>query len=897
MELNCKTCGLGLISVTKFMIHQRFHSNAANYRFHCGFQHCNRIFKTQAAFRAHVHRNHQIHREPQIQGQMERRCDISDCRATFDNMKDLISHLCYHIRMEGCTVTCPYNNCQKQFKKRSSFSSHLSRNHFGSAGNASTSDVNSTGEDNTLNNDWAIQVSENLRESDVSMDTEELADTASLSGRSSSENLSSQYVKELSLFFMKLQGKCLLPASVIQDIITEMDAFHEVDCEILAERLTRKMESLGISQQNAMKVISEMDACDPWKKNVRGGPLSTTYQRQKYFTENFAYIKPVEVRLGPNAQQKERSFQYIPILRTLKAFVERNSAFISYPKNLAASDSHNVTFKDIHDGSVFKNNILFRHKALQLLLYQDAFEVVNPLGSARGKHKVIGTYFTLANIAAHNRSSVDHIQLVSLCIEKDLKEFGVQKVYQTLIDDLKTLETTGLDMGEEEPLLGTVVAVLGDNLGSHGLGGYVESFSATHSCRYCLVSRTELLESDMPIKGQVRTPENYNTALAEAHAGGLTHFHGVKQDSVLNQLRYYHVAQPGMPPCLAHDLFEGVVSLDLPLIINVLIKEKKWLTYSQLNERIAKFPYQGADALDKPCPLSESYTHITGHAVQNWVFLRLLPLILHPFVQNKADPLWGILLKLKEIVEMVCTPNITELDVAYLQVCIEEYLFDRKLHFPNCNLKPKHHYLYHYPELILAFGPLIRLWTLRFESKHSYFKRCARKLQNFVNLPKTLAERHQILQAYYNAGSLFTDSLDLDAAIPFDQSLYNDDIQKATRDLNLGGNAQILSKVKYRNVEYKKGMYLVIRYQNERLLFGEIISVIIHEETNIYFLVKLHQSKHILEMGVYEISQGSQLPIDCVSSHCILDYCPLPAYRQGNNLFISMKNFVGKPSV
>ena len=91
------------------------------------------------------------------------------------------------------------------------------------------------------------------------------------------------------------------------------------------------MESLGISQQNAMKVISEMHACDPWKKNVRGGPFSTTYQRQKYFTENVAYIKPVEVRLGPNAK-KERSFQYIPILRTLKAFVERNSAFISYQR-------------------------------------------------------------------------------------------------------------------------------------------------------------------------------------------------------------------------------------------------------------------------------------------------------------------------------------------------------------------------------------------------------------------------------------------------------------------------------------------------------------------------------------------------------------------------------------
>lgn len=60
--------------------------------------------------------------------------------------------------------------------------------------------------------------------------------------------------------------------------------------------------------------------------------------------------------------------------------------------------------------------------------------------------------------------------------------------------------------------------------------------------------------------------------------------------------------------------------------------------------------------------------------------------------------------------------------------------------FPHHPLKPKHHYLCHYPELILLFVPLVSLWTLGFESKYTFFKQCARKLHNFKNLCATLAE-------------------------------------------------------------------------------------------------------------------------------------------------------------
>ena len=47
-----------------------------------------------------------------------------------------------------------------------------------------------------------------------------------------------------------------------------------------------------------------------------------------------------------------------------------------------------------------------------------------------------------------------------------------------------------------------------------------------------------------------------------------------------------------------------------------------------------------------------------------------------------------------------------------------------------------------------SFGPLIRHWTMRYEAKHSYFKKLSQCIGNFVNLPFSLALRHQQYQCY-----------------------------------------------------------------------------------------------------------------------------------------------------
>lgn len=57
---------------------------------------------------------------------------------------------------------------------------------------------------------------------------------------------------------------------------------------------------------------------------------------------------------------------------------------------------------------------------LKLILSQDVFEIVNPLGFAKKKHS--GWSLSVANLPAHVWSSTDHMSLILLCGENDLNK-------------------------------------------------------------------------------------------------------------------------------------------------------------------------------------------------------------------------------------------------------------------------------------------------------------------------------------------------------------------------------------------------------------------------------------------------------------------------------------------
>lgn len=73
---------------------------------------------------------------------------------------------------------------------------------------------------------------------------------------------------------------------------------------------------------------------------------------------------------------------------------------------------------------------------------------------------------TLANLFPWQRCQVDQIQLVCLCNENDVKRFGFSEILKPIVSDIKLLETIGIKVNDKI-VKGSVIAVLGDNLGSH----------------------------------------------------------------------------------------------------------------------------------------------------------------------------------------------------------------------------------------------------------------------------------------------------------------------------------------------------------------------------------------------------------------------------------------------
>lgn len=219
---------------------------------------------------------------------------------------------------------------------------------------------------------------------------------------------------------------------------------------------------------------------------------------------------------------------------------------------------------------------------MKLILYQDAFEVVNPLGSSRKKHKLVGVYFTLADFEPFHRSSIDHMQLVLLYKETDFKAFGQERVFSRTLSDLKQLEDHGFVTISGHVVRATVMSIVGDNLGSHCIGGCSQNFSTSkYFCRYCEVQRDQLESVSQYFP--VQTVDGYKEAVQLLQESDVDHVKGMYGDSIFNTLKYFHVCQPGLPPCIGHDLFEGVVAYDLAIYLRYFIKVKHWLTYCQLN--------------------------------------------------------------------------------------------------------------------------------------------------------------------------------------------------------------------------------------------------------------------------------------------------------------------------
>lgn len=117
--------------------HRHFHSSIKS-QFHRGYDHCNKLYRTEQCLRAHWVTYHSFSFETYklkkrkyenlLDANEKYICNISICKQQLDTSYKLIKHKKHHMG-EGSVITCPFENCIINFKVLSSLTTHLTRYH------------------------------------------------------------------------------------------------------------------------------------------------------------------------------------------------------------------------------------------------------------------------------------------------------------------------------------------------------------------------------------------------------------------------------------------------------------------------------------------------------------------------------------------------------------------------------------------------------------------------------------------------------------------------------------------------------------------------------------------------------------------------------------------------
>ena len=489
--------------------------------------------------------------------------------------------------------------------------------------------------------------------------------------------------------------------------------------------------------------------------------LKTPYRQKKYFKEEMGLIEPKlvtlpdkavyfgRVRTGCPQKQKVQNYVTIPFLKQLELLLNQDDIYSqvygSKPKQVPG------VFSRYEDGSAYQTNDLFLEHpdGLQIQYYIDEAQACDALGSKTIKNKLVFSYFALGNIEMKFRANLKSIFLLSIFFNHQVKIYGLNTLLRPVVDEIKQLERgVLLKIGNQSKMVfGSVTIFTADNLASHQVGGFKIGFAwAYRKCRYCLATDEQIQTQCCDSTLVYRTKETHALHCKGLLTSAAEHFkklYSITHDSIFNELMYFNVIG-GMVPDVMHDLLEGVLPRTICLMLLDHIK-KKYYTIEQLNHALVNFKYGHSEVKNKPSVITVVHLknlRLRQSASQLWQLAVTLPLAMGSMIPHD-DQNWVNFTILLQVCRLVFRTTITELEIVNTECLIEEFLSMFKILYPNKRITPKFHFLLHYPHEIRRLGPLIAFWCMRYEAKHSYFKQLARAIGNWINLPLTLAKRHQ----------------------------------------------------------------------------------------------------------------------------------------------------------
>ncbi|XP_034238641.1 uncharacterized protein LOC117643699 [Thrips palmi] len=896
IELNpgpfpCKSCAAVPETISCNIRHQHLHSVSRNFLYHCPAPSC--IFSTKSFnfMNKHVSMFHSetSHIDPEATNTIGCVCESGGipCAYSTTSFWELVQHLCTHLDSD-VEVGCPILGCEypNSFRKKSTFRVHLSQYH-------------PNWRDEGCPKQHLRRNQENLNGGYLGPNCDEAMDTedggANISPDSNQNMFDDAAVIDcIAKFYLQLYGLHTLPFETIQDICNGIICMTEVIHAKMNQVLTEELEKLNIPQDQINLIRYKVMQADllyasHHKDNSPGPYLSSDYYRREYFMKYFGFCSPKEMHLDEDDHDNHLRQEIIPITPTLlRLFQDPVICKDIDDSFLKQADPSNDIVSDYTEGLQF---ISENHpsKEIHIFVYQDTVNaVMNALGSAKNKHKLLTMYFTVGNLKSHRRAKVESKHLMMIMRESVFKEVKAPKSLEEVMKELKSLETEGI-LYKGENVSVAVVFIQGDNLGQHLIGGFIESFSTKFFCRFCEILRAHF-KANPTSTSRLRTKADYTRCALRAMVMEKP-IKGIKAGCEFNDLKYFH-ATTHLAPCLAHDLFEGVVSWDLAGIISNLIRDK-WFSRKWLNKKIKAFKCVGADSPNKPAFVEKKGLKLGGHAVQNWTLLRLLPFILGDKIADVEHSSWKLYLQLKEITESFTPPSFYKSDMPYAQDVLLPAYFERRaevLDIEKYPLNPKHHFLYaHYAFLMCLLGPLIHLWTLPYEQRHKFFKHLLRLSQNFINPEHSCAYRYLLHVTYMSSdGPTFQEECVEVSSKQMTPDLYSAKLANIVSSSFQEPGWRDCTSVCFDGLQYKKEDVLLLSENQGNILTGTV-KVIAVKDNVLSFICELNEATFDSSLGIHTMPEPSG-NLKCISFNELRYPVPHPIYFFRGRLSFSLKH-------
>lgn len=379
------------------------------------------------------------------------------------------------------------------------------------------------------------------------------------------------------------------------------------------------------------------------------------------------------------------------------------------------------------------------------------------------------------------------------------------------------------------------------------------------------------------------TEELYDSICQRIESGDLSDNFGLRERCLFNKLESFHAVDQFPFDCM-HDFYEKIGQFDGQAIVLAFVKARVF-TVKAYNASLAALHFDLVESGDKPMPVNPKIDKLGGKALAVALHLRLMPLIISRITNvhnyDNCSHLVSLLTLLHQLNEFMLLDAAAPADAATLQELIVKYFRTREKCVNKYGAKiflkltPKYHFLEHYPEQLLLFGPFNCVWTARCESKHRDFVNFLESSKNYINILKTMAWKTQKRLAARSYTGFFT------------ERIYNFPAKLFTVQEGAGHYPQdifhasdlLTEKVCVRNTNYKVG-HLVITSatSNDLIEVAQILKVVVRAD-KLFILGEMFKCKRN-KMQIFKARPLNEIQLFPYSA--IVDYKPLVKRSTGN---------------